>query len=266
MLTGLAPLTAAAQEPPKPAAAEQDATELAKKLNNPISDLVSVPFQFNWAQPVGPGEGTRLILNVQPVMPFSLTKDVNLVARVIMPIIGQPPLFEGGTAASGLGDVFASFFFQPAHPKRVIWGVGPAIVLPSTSDPALGAGKWSLGPTIVVVKQTGPWTVGVLWNQVWSFAGSKTRADVSQMLLQPFVTYTSSNHLIFAVNTESTANWKAATDKWTVPVNFMVSRISSFGPFPASYQVGVGPYLVSPEGGPDWQLRAALTLLLPRKK
>ena len=249
-----------------PGPAEEDAAALAKKLSNPIADLVSVPFQFNWAQGVGPDEQTRLILNVQPVMPFTLSQDWNLIARVIVPIVGQPPLSIGGQAASGISDVLASFFFSPTRLHKFILGVGPVVSLPSTSEPTLGSGKWSAGPTIVVLKQTGPWTIGALWNQVWSFSGSDSRQDVSQMFLQPFLAYQANKTITLSVNSESSANWKADSDKWTVPINVLVAKLSSFGMFPASYQVGVGAYVAGPENGPDWQLRSSVTILLPRKK
>jgi hypothetical protein len=264
------PLATSAQEPaqpaPAPAAAPHEGAELAKKLSNPVADLVSVPFQFNWAQGVGPDEQTRFILNVQPVMPFSLNKDWNLIARVIAPIVGQPPLIAGGAPASGMGDILASCFFSPAQSEKFTWGVGPAVSLPSTHEPTLGTGKWSAGPTIVVLKQTGPWTVGALWNQVWSFGGDESRADVSQMFLQPFLAYTTKTLMTVTLNSESTANWEADTDQWSVPVNLTVSKLSSFGVFPASYQVGVGAYVAGPENGPEWQLRAAVVILLPRRR
>src|SRR5262245_11062890 len=134
------PAAATAQQPTaqvKPA--DQD---LAKQLSNPISSLVSLPFQFNWEQNVGPHEQTRFVLNVQPVMPFSLNPDWNLIARVIVPFVSQPPLVDGGVSASGLSDILASFFFSPSR-GSVIWGVGPAISLPSTATPTLGTEKWS---------------------------------------------------------------------------------------------------------------------------
>jgi hypothetical protein len=119
-----------------------------------------VPFQFNWEQNVGPSELTCFILNVQPVMPFTVNESVNLIVRLIAPLVSQPPLFDGGFAAAGVGDITTSFFVSPSNSTRFIWGAGPVIVLPSTSEPTLG--KWSAGPTIVTLKQTGPWTVGAL--------------------------------------------------------------------------------------------------------
>jgi hypothetical protein len=260
-LLGAAP--AAAQESvAAPAAAAASNHEMAKKLSNPIADLVSVPFQFNWAQGVGPGEETRFILNVQPVMPFALSKDVNLIARVIAPFIGQPALVPGGVPASGLGDITASFFFSP-NSKTLVWGVGP--VFTSVFRSRRLVRQVVRGP-FVLLKQSGPWTVGALWNQVWSFSGSQSRKDVSQMFFQPFLSYTTKKLVTFSVNSESTANWQAEDDQWTVPINFVVAKLTTFGVFPASYQLGVGAYVVSPEGGPTWQLRAAIVIILPRRR
>lgn len=247
-------------------AASQSQADLAKKLSNPISDLVSVPFQFNWAQPVGPNDETRMIMNIQPVMPFSISEDMNLIFRMIVPFIGQPPLSPGGEAASGMGDVLASFFFSPKSTQPFIWGVGPAFSVPSTSEPTLGSGKWSGGPTAVVLKQSGGFTYGALVNQVWSFGGAANRPDVSQMFLQPFFTYTTANAVTLGINSESLANWKAESDTWTVPINLFVTKVATFGPFPGAYQLGFGYYVAKPDTAPDWQLRATITLLLPKRQ
>jgi hypothetical protein len=190
-----------------PAAGED--VELAKKLSNPISDLVSLPFQLNWEQGVGPNDQTRFILNVQPVVPFSLNADWNMIARVILPLVSQPPLVADGTPEFGISDVLASVFFSPAK-GSIVWGVGPAISLPSTTIPTLGTEKWSAGPTAVVLKQSGPWTYGALWNQIWSFSGNSQRDSVNQMFLQPFLAYTTATAVTINLQSESTANWNAA--------------------------------------------------------
>jgi hypothetical protein len=265
LLAGTAwPAPAAAQE----GAAGQPAQEqqaLARQLSNPVADLVSVPFQFNWDQNVGPEDQTRFILNVQPVMPFSLNEDWNLIARVIVPFVSMPPLFEGGTPAFGVSDILASFFFSPRS-GGLIWGVGPVIALPSTSQPTLGTEKWSAGPTAVVLRQTGPWTVGALWNQVWSFSGNEARRDVNQMFLQPFVAYQATPTITLTVQSETTANWEVDENRWTVPIHVLVSKLSTFGAFPASYAFGFGGFAAHPEIGPSWRVRGTITILLPRRR
>jgi hypothetical protein len=256
------PAVSRAQEPPATPAAAED---LAKQLANPISSLVSVPLQFNWEQNVGPSEATRFILNLQPVMPFALNKDWNLIARIILPFVSQPPLVEGGAPAFGVSDVLASFFFSPAR-GGLIWGVGPVISLPSTSAPTLGTEKWSAGPTAVALKQSGPLTVGALWNQVWSFSGNTNRADVSQMFLQPFIAYQASRTWTITLQSETTANWEVEDGRWTVPINISFGKLSTFGVFPASYQLGGGVFAVHPDVGPSWKVRGAIVILLPRRQ
>jgi len=263
LLTVQAPSSAQAQQA-QPSTA--DSADLAKQLSNPVSDLVSVPFQFNWEANVGPSKLTRFVLNVQPVMPFSLNDDWNLIARLIMPFVSQPPLSPGGAAAAGVSDITLSLFFSPTKVSKLILGVGPAVVLPSTSEPTLGSGKWSAGPTVVALKQTGRWTYGALWNQVWSFSGDPSRQDVNQMFLQPFLASQVNPTVTLTVQSETTGNWKADTQKWTVPINVLVAKLSSFGVFPASYQLSFGAFPIHPDLGPSWKIRGAIVILLPRQR
>jgi len=260
LLVQLAPTVWAQQ----PAATGSESRDLATKLANPVSDLVSVPFQFNWEQNVGPSKLTRFVLNVQPVMPFNVNDDLNLIVRLIAPLISQPPLVDGGVAASGIGDITTSFFLSPSKSTRLTWGAGPVLVLPSTSEPTLGSGKWSAGPTLVALKQTGSWTVGALWNQVWSFSGDPNRSDVNQMFLQPFASYQATHTLTLTVQSEMTANWNVDADRWTVPINVLLAKLATFGTFPASYQLGFGVFPIHPSTGPSWKIRAAIVILLPR--
>lgn len=266
----LAALPVAAQKPDSAAAqatpTQADQTEeLAKQLANPVASLVSVPFQSNWEFGVGPDEDTRYTLNFQPVMPFSLNERWNLIARVIVPFLSQPSLIPGAAPTAGVSDIVSSFFFSPAVPKRAIWGLGPVVLLPTTSDPFLGTEKWGVGPTGLLLKQEGPWTVGALVNQIWSFAGDDDRPDVSQALFQPFVAYAWRTGYTFTVNTEATANWEAPSgEEWTVPINFQLTKIVKIGKKPLSVGGGFGIFVESPEGGPDWKLRTIVVLLFPK--
>ena len=244
-----------------------EAKDLAKKLSNPVADLVSLPFQFNWQEQVGPDKASQFILNIQPVIPLEVSKSTNLIIRWIMPIIGQPSLAAGAPPVQGMGDITASFFLSPSKPEKLIWGAGPVFVLPTSANPYLGSGKWSVGPTFVVLKQQKGWTYGALWNQVWSIAGDSGRSNVSQMFTQPFIAYTNKKAITWTLNSEMITNWEASSgQQWTVPINLMVSKIAFVGPFPASYQLGLGYYIVHPDAGPTWKIRVNFTLLLPTEK
>jgi hypothetical protein len=173
---------------PGGAAVAQDHTELAKKAQNPVADLISVPFQNNWNFGTGPREKPVYVLNIQPVIPIGLTPEWNLITRIVTPIINQPSLSAGTNGATGLGDINPSFFLSPAKPGEVIWGVGPTFTLPTASDRRLGSGNFSMGPTGVALSIQGPWVFGVLINNQWS-VGGWGEEKVNQMLLQPFVNY-----------------------------------------------------------------------------
>ena len=269
VLTFVATSSSAQTQPATPGApqVQSGSDELAKQLSNPVASLVSIPFQFNWEEGVGPDEDLRFVLNFQPVIPTSLNSEWNLITRFILPFVSQPPLVSGGSTTAGTSDIVLSMFLSPAVPRRFVWGLGPVFSLPTTSDPFLGSGKWSIGPTALVLKQHGPWTYGILFNQLWSFAstGNTERADVNQTFLQPFLAYNTKTAVTFSINSEATGNWESTTDEnWTIPLNFLVSKVTRLGMFPFSVGGGFGVFLASPEGGPEWKLRIVGTVILPR--
>ncbi len=199
--------------------AAEDATELAKKTQNPVADLISVPFQNNFNFGVGEKNVTQYVLNVQPVIPVKLTPEWNLITRTILPIINQPSPAEGIPSNFGLGDLNPSLFLPPAKPGAHIWGVGPTFTLPTATDTALGSGKWSMGPAGMVLTMRGPRVIGVLANQQWSFARDSNRRSVNEMLVQPFVNYNLPDGWYLSTSPIITANWMADSgDQWTVPL------------------------------------------------
>ena len=155
----------------EPVADTKTIEELAKESQNPIANLISVPFQNNFNLGVGPNDATQWILNVQPVIPMTLNKDWNLITRTIVHIINQPCPAAGTPSASGLGDINLSLFFSPANSGKLLWGVGPTMTFRTETDSLLGSGKWSAGPTVVVLTTPGHWVIGALANNQWSFAG-----------------------------------------------------------------------------------------------
>ena len=268
-----------ATDAPEVEADTDEADKLAKQLANPISSLISVPFQANEDFGYGPSHnGYKFTLNIQPVIPISLTKDWNLILRTIFPVVSQHDLFyvenvprslgiTQNRSQDGLSDTTQSFFFSPKHPGPfgLIWAVGPVFLYPTGTHPFLGTGTFSIGPTVVVLKQMGGLTAGVLMNQLWLCRPSWIATDFSQMFLQPFLAYTTKTHTTFTISTESTANWNNTPGdaKWTVPLIFQISQILKIGKQPISLQIGGKYYTDSPRYGPDWGVRFNLTFLYP---
>ena len=248
-----------------PAMAAESAEDLAKKLSNPVASLISVPLQYNYDQNIGAADGRKSFINVQPVIPFSIGKDWNLISRTILPIVDQSNIAGRSGDQSGVGDVLQSLFFSPKAPTAggFIWGAGPVFLLPTASDPLLGGEKWGLGPTGVVLTQRGPWTMGALGNHIWSVGGDGSRADISSTFIQPFLSYTTKTATTYGLNTESTYNWKS--EQWSVPVNVTVSQLMKFGNQPVQLGAGVRYWADSPATGPQgWGFRLFLTFLFPK--
>lgn len=251
-----------------PAAPAEEAAEserLAKKLVNPVADLISVPFQSNWDFGIGPKEAMKYWCNIQPVVPFSISEHWNLITRTIVPVIYAESPADGIGDKAGLGDVLQSFFLSPKDPVAGwILGAGPAMLYPTATDDALGYEKWGAGPTAVVLRQSGPWTYGILANHVWSYAGTRARDDVSATYLQPFLAYTLKTATTFAVNSETTYSWPQ--EQWIVPINATISQVVRIGKLPVQFQFGGRYYFENVHGGADWGLRFAVTFMLPKRK
>jgi hypothetical protein len=261
---------APAPAPEAPAASEEDAEALAKKLSNPVASMISVPFQANMDFRIGPDDtGNKATLNIQPVIPISISTNANLIVRTIVPVIWQTNLFGDNTSQFGLGDTTQSFFYSPKKPTAggIIWGAGPVFYYPTGTDQYTTAKKWGAGPTFVVLKQfsstSGTTTVGLLANQIWSVAGSSSRPDISTAYMQPFVSYTTKRATTFTINTESTYNWK--TEQWTVPINLTVGQLTRIRKQPIQFTIGGRFYVKGPEYGPDWGVRFVTTFLFPKK-
>ena len=249
-----------------PAAAQESDADLAQELSNPLADLMSIPIQMNYDRDIGPSDdGWKLQTNIQPVIPFHLNEDWNLITRTIMPVINQEDIFPGAGSQFGLGDINLSLFFSPKKPSSggVTWGVGPVLLFPTATESLLGAKKWGAGPTLVALTIRGPWTIGMLANHIWSYAGDSDRQDISNTFMQPFVAYTWPSAWTFSLQSETTYNWE--TEKWAVPVNAAVSKLVKLGKLPVSLQAGVGYWVESPETGPEgFRFRLQATFVLPK--
>ena len=271
-LTTVTAVLAAETDPPP--ASQSSTLELAKKAQNPVADLISVPLQSNFnfgygAKDAPESSSTQYLLNIQPVIPISLGQSgFNLITRPIIPVIRQPDLIEGGETW-GIADIQIQSYLSPAGSKELIWGVGGVLQPPTATDgDKLGTQKWSAGPAAVVLSMPGKWVFGALATQLWSFAGKSDREDVSQTLLQPFINYNFDHGWYVSSAPIMTANWKADgnDNTFTVPMGGGFGRLIRIGKLPVNLQAQAFYNVVKPDDDPtaDWTLRLQMQFLFPK--
>lgn len=242
----------------------EDATaELAKATQNPIADLISLPFQWNVNFDTGPGNHTSSVLNIQPVIPFNLNDDWNLITRTIVPIVNQQPVAGFDRQEWELGNTQFTSWFSPRDSEDWIWGIGPVFELPTHTNDVLASDNYSAGPTFVALKMDGPWVYGALWNQLWSFSGDDP--EVNKMLIQPFVNYNMDDGWYLVSSPIVTADWKAdSSDQWTIPVGGGVGKIFHIGKQPVNASTQIFYNVETPENGAEWSARFQLQFLFPK--
>src|ERR1700675_1773405 len=245
------------------------AGDLAKATQNPVASLVSVPLQNLTDLNIGSfGRDRNTVIQFQPVVPFQLSENWNLITRTIGALVYQPTISRPQQGTFGFGDLNPSFFLSPAKPGKLIWGAGPTFLLPTASDDVLGTGKLSIGPAIVALVQPGKWTLGVLVNNLWSVAGPRGRLDVNSMTLQYFVNYNLKKGYYLTFAPIITANWNAPSgNAWLVPVGGGIGRIMRLGFQPVNVSVQAYGNAKRPDNlpSPTWQLKFQIALLYPKR-
>ena len=253
-------------DPTPPSAADESTSALAAKLQNPIADLISVPFQNNTNFNVGPNKGTQDILNIQPVIPIHLNQDWNLVTRTILPLIWSPSFQPAASVPPfGLGPTTFSAFFSPRSTiDGWTWGAGPIVQLPTITNKNLGSNIWGAGPAVVAVRMAQPWVYGLLVNNVFSFGGTSglggTRYSV--MTINPFLNYNFGGGWFIGTVPIITANWEAPGEKWTLPIGAQVGRLIKIGgKLPVNLLAGAYYNALRPQGTGTWQLRTQIAFI-----
>ena len=241
--------------------------ELARLAQNPVGNMVSLPFQNNTNFDVGPLEKTQNVLNIQPVYPIHVNDEWNVITRTIIPLLWQPEFLPGQGSTFGLSDIQFSAFLSPANPGEWIWGAGAIAQLPTNTDDVLGNDRWGLGPTAVLlrIKHGSPWVYGALVNNIWSVTSTDSSPPINQFLLQPFLNYNFPGGTYLTSAPIVTANWEADSDEtWTVPLGGGVGHIFHFGKLPVNTQLSAYYNVETPEYGSDWQLRFQVQLMFPK--
>jgi hypothetical protein len=221
-----------------------------------------VPFQSNTNFGLAPGNAVQEVLNIEPVIPIHMGA-LNLITRTIIPLISQPNTGANQSGSTfGLGNINTTLFISPKKPGGFIWGIGPVFGFPTNTSPALGSAKWTFGPSVVLLTMPGPWVLGILVNNVWSWAGGGSQ-DVNSLLVQYFVNYNFSGGWYLTSSPIITANWLAApySNKWTFPVGGGFGKLVRVGPLPLNFNAAGYYNIWRPNGGPTWQLRLTAALL-----
>lgn len=238
------------------------ASDLAKQAQNPVGSLISLPLQNNTNFGFGPGDDVQNILNIQPVIPVSLSKKWNLINRAIIPVMYQPEVVTGTGSTTGIGDTSYTAFISPREPGKLIWGAGPVISIPTSTDDALGSGEWAAGPSVVLLAMPGKWVTGILLSNTWSFDSD---GDVNFFFGQIFANYNMENGWFLTTQPVFTANWEAASgNQWTVPIGGGVGRVYKIGKQPVNTLVQAYYNIDKPDFGADWQLRVQFAFLFPK--
>ena len=244
----------------------QESPEIAKQAQNPIANLISVPFENDFNPQTGLNKEDSYVLQMKPVVPFRLSNDWTLITRTIIPVIQVPDLAPGVRGATGLGDVQESLFLSPAKAGPVIWGAGPVISFPTATQDILGTKKLSVGPTVVVLRIQGHWLFGSLVQNLFSVAGPSARKDINQMLMQPFVNYNLPHKWYLVSSPVITANWEVKPgERWTVPIGGGVGKIVHFGKLPVNVYTQFFRNVQRPDGTSSWSARFQMQFLFPKK-
>lgn len=240
------------------------ATELAKKSQNPVENMVSVPFNNNFNFGYGDNGNTQYVLDAKPVIPFSVNEDWNIISRTIIPIIHQPNPIPGRNYLTGMGDLSPAFYLSPGHPGAIIWGAGPIAVLPTATKHDLGQGKYSIGPSFVVLTMPDRWVIGALLFNVWSVGGQSNRPNVNSFELQYFINYNLPEGWYVTTQPIITADWTAtSTNRWVVPIGFGVGHIFNIGKQAINASLQSYTNVVTASYGPNWQAQLNISLLFP---
>ncbi|MCY1721586.1 hypothetical protein OU798_14615 [Prolixibacteraceae bacterium Z1-6] len=242
--------------------AQESSGDLGKKLANPVASMISMPFQTNTEFGIGEFNGSRFTTNIQPVLPFQISENLNLITRAVVPVINQYDITGAGESQTGIGDALITGFLSPVNSGKVIWGVGPNVLMPTGTQEALSTKKWGLGASGVVLTQTNGFTFGALLNHTWSVAGDAARPNFSQTYFQPFAAYNwpSGAGITFA-QFEMSKEWESGA--FIGSYNPMVSMVSVLGKLPVS--MAIGPRVMFGKDNPaDWGMRASLTFIFSK--
>lgn len=245
-----------------PLSEEEQAAKLAKATQNPLAAMYSLPFQNNTTFNMDPHGRNLNVLNIQPVIPITLSENLNLINRIITPVITQPsPILD--ESSTGLGDTNYSAWISPSKDSKIIWGAGTAMQLPTSTSRDYGSGEFGIGPSLVVLTTINQWVAGIVTNNVWTFGD----AEENKFTFQYFVNYNLPKAWYVVSAPILTANWNAPSDsRWIVPFGAGTGKVTKLGKLPINVSAHMYYNAVKPDNYGHWQMRLQLQFLFPKGK
>ncbi len=262
LLLSVAPAQAQQASTPAPSPSAMSDQQLAISVHNPFEDFVKVPIESDTGFQLGRDHKVGDAVNIEPLLPFSLNQDWDLMARPSLTVAYSPTPHE----QSGLEDLQTSFFLTPHKESTWIWGAGPIFQFPTGSSSGLGSGRWSAGPTAALVYSQGPWLNAILTYHLMSFAGNRARGSVNQTYIEPMISYNFDSGWYADVDPQMTYDWTADTaNAWLIPMGVDVGKAFNIGPQSLSLQLGAYDLVKRPDGAPQWIARVSVTFLFPAR-
>jgi len=250
------------KEGDEPLSEEAQKAALAKATQNPLAAMYSLPFQNNTSYNLAPHSRNQNVLNIQPVIPINLSENLNLISRIIIPVVTQPSPIEDENS-TGLGDINYTAWLSPSKSSKIIYGVGSAIQLPTSTGREYGSGEFGIGPSLVALTIINKWVAGFVINNIWTFGD----AEENKFLFQYFVNYNLPKAWYLVSGPIITANWNASKDqRWVVPFGAGMGKILKLGKQPINVSAHAYYNVERPDNYGNWQMRLQLQFLFPRGK
>lgn len=233
-------------------------SNLAKDLHNPLANLREAFVQFDVLPDSGPRSDTAWITSLQPVWPFELGGDWNLVTYSIIPYVSMPTATSGGSRVEGLGNATFFGYFVPPGEGNLLWGFGPALIAPTHSNDVPASDRWAAGPALIVGTQPGNWSIFGLFDNVWSVGGSGQR--VSEFNFQYLIVRSLPKDWFAIANWVVEADWETeSNNRWTVPAGAGLGRQFKLGKEQFQAYAQAGYNVVRPDQVSGWRFLAAIT-------
>jgi hypothetical protein len=250
--------------------AQQTADDFRDLARNPVGDAIKVPVAGSINLNAGPYDRTPNSLQVLVLIPFKIAEDWLLIPRIATtPVAYAPDVTHARGGSIGLGDTIATFFLTPAHTGKLIWGVGPSLLIPTATDDNLGAGKWDLGPSAAIIIQPKWGSAYLVAQNIWSLPVNSRRTSAHQMQIETSFSFNLPHDWYVVTSPTINADWtQSGGDRWLIPFGGGIGRTLIIANQAVDLSVALYSFAIRParQLTPKWQISLQCTLIYPRKR